>query len=219
MGIIYLIKLREFIKTDENIYKVGRSGRDGIERIKEYPKDSKLYLLRNIINGLEKPIETHILREFKSNFIHRTDIGSEYFEGDPDKMIIHINKIIETNQELATEIVEYENTIKFICTINKFFRQKPENKNVIITDINSPTIQVFTENGWEEKSINYLLEDLIKNIAKQILSEPKLCDLGIASDFMLNLISNCGFTIMPIVYTSGIKMEESPQTQFIKSFM
>ena len=41
---IYLIKEREFKKTNEEVYKIGRSHKIS-ERIKGYPKDSSLHLI------------------------------------------------------------------------------------------------------------------------------------------------------------------------------
>ena len=44
MSYIYLILEREFIKTNENIYKIGRSNQNNDKRIKQYPNNSKLIL-------------------------------------------------------------------------------------------------------------------------------------------------------------------------------
>ena len=44
MEYIYLIKEREFIKTNENIFKIGRSNQNNDKRIKQYPTDSKLII-------------------------------------------------------------------------------------------------------------------------------------------------------------------------------
>ena len=41
---IYLIREREFIKCNENIYKIGKSNMLN-DRIKNYPKNSSLHLL------------------------------------------------------------------------------------------------------------------------------------------------------------------------------
>jgi hypothetical protein len=112
MGIIYLIQLREFIKTGENIYKIGQSGRGGLERMKEYPKDSKICSLTHVSN--EKHLEKLIILEFKKLFRIREDIGSEYFEGNCNKMVYTIHKII---QEFQTEI---DDPIEPECLDNDF---------------------------------------------------------------------------------------------------
>lgn len=39
-GVVYLLREREFIKTKENIYKIGKT-RDISNRMKQYPNDSE----------------------------------------------------------------------------------------------------------------------------------------------------------------------------------
>ena len=41
---IYLLKEREFVKTEENIYKVGRTERENLTRFNQYPNGSVLLL-------------------------------------------------------------------------------------------------------------------------------------------------------------------------------
>ena len=41
---VYLIQEREFIKTSENIFKVGKYKQENNKRINQYPKQSKLIL-------------------------------------------------------------------------------------------------------------------------------------------------------------------------------
>ena len=46
---IYLIKEREFIKTKEKIYKIGKTKQENLQRIKSYPNGSILLLLQMIV--------------------------------------------------------------------------------------------------------------------------------------------------------------------------
>ena len=46
---IYLIKEREFIKTKEPIYKIGKTKQENLQRIKSYPNGSILLLLQMIV--------------------------------------------------------------------------------------------------------------------------------------------------------------------------
>jgi len=41
---IYLLKEREFIKTNEHIYKIGRSKQENTKRFLQYPKGSQLII-------------------------------------------------------------------------------------------------------------------------------------------------------------------------------
>jgi hypothetical protein len=89
---IYLIKEREFIKTKELIYKIGKTKQENLQRIKSYPNGSIL-LLYIITNDCDKK-EKLIIQKFKEHFIHKKDIGNEYFMGDYNHMINIILSII-----------------------------------------------------------------------------------------------------------------------------
>ena len=89
---IYLIKEREFIKTKEPIYKIGKTKQENLQRIKSYPNGSIL-LLYIITNDCDKK-EKEIIQKFKEHFIHKKDIGNEYFMGDYNHMINIILSII-----------------------------------------------------------------------------------------------------------------------------
>ena len=56
---IYLVKEREFIKTKENIIKVGYSNQQNLGRFKQYPKGSNLLLQIFVSDG--KKIERDII--------------------------------------------------------------------------------------------------------------------------------------------------------------
>jgi hypothetical protein len=79
-GCIYILREREFIKTKENIYKIGRTSKTIHERFKQYPKNSELINSFNVNDVLI--YERLAISEFSKLFIHRNDIGNEYFEGD-----------------------------------------------------------------------------------------------------------------------------------------
>ena len=90
-GSIYLLKLREFISTNENVYKIGRS-RKIMNRLNQYPRGSEILFVSRCSNIVRA--EREILRLFKNQFIQRRDIGAEYFEGDESVMRNVIQKII-----------------------------------------------------------------------------------------------------------------------------
>ena len=82
---IYLLQEREFLKTKENIFKVGMTTKQNHERFNQYPKGS--ILLFQLICDNCKNIEKQIITIFKENFIQRKDIGTEYFQGNYKLMI------------------------------------------------------------------------------------------------------------------------------------
>lgn len=83
-GYLYMIRLREFIKTGENVYKVGKTTQELNKRIRSYPKQSELILAVKV--GDCHAGERRLLESMRKYFILRTDYGSEYFEGHEDEM-------------------------------------------------------------------------------------------------------------------------------------
>lgn len=82
---IYLIKEREFIRTNDDILKIGKTKQQNSERIKSYPKGSVLLIQMKCLNC--DTAEKTLISKFKSKYKHRSDIGAEYFEGDTEHMI------------------------------------------------------------------------------------------------------------------------------------
>jgi len=102
---IYLLQEREFTKTSEPIYKVGRTTKSNHQRFNQYPNGS--ILLFQIICNNCKNIERCIIKQFKEKFILRKDIGNEYFEGDYTRMIDIIYSTIQS--EICVTTNEEEN--------------------------------------------------------------------------------------------------------------
>lgn len=81
-GIIYVIQVREFINSNESIYKVGKTTHTIQKRLSQYPKGSKV-LHHFKVNNCHLS-EKELLKHLRYKMINRKDIGSEYFEGDID---------------------------------------------------------------------------------------------------------------------------------------
>lgn len=77
-GEIYIVWPREFIVAGVSILKGGRSI-DSAVRLRAYPKGSRLLVRLRVSRMLDA--ENMLMSVCKAAFIHRTDIGSEYFEG------------------------------------------------------------------------------------------------------------------------------------------
>jgi hypothetical protein len=82
---IYLLQEREFTKTEENVYKVGRTIKPNYQRFNQYPNGSIL-IFQMICNDCVN-IEREIIKKFKDIFNQKKEYGTEYFEGDYKKMI------------------------------------------------------------------------------------------------------------------------------------
>jgi len=65
---IYLLQEREFTKTSEPIYKVGRTTKSNHQRFNQYPNGSIL-LFQMICNNC-KNIERCIIKQFKENLFY-----------------------------------------------------------------------------------------------------------------------------------------------------
>jgi hypothetical protein len=147
---IYLVKEREFIKTKENIYKIGRSKQENTKRFLQYPKGSELMLQETCKDCIK--IERAIINEFKNHFIHRKDIGIEYFEGEYLKM----RKIIwEYLLEDSNEVNKDNNE-----TIKKY----EINKKIIFEDLLAHLI----ENELVKNKIDNYVNNYVKNFEKDL---------------------------------------------------
>ena len=82
---IYILQEREFVKTGEPIYKVGKTRQVNLGRFSQYPNGSVLYF-QLIVPDCDK-LERIIIHNFKGKYIQRTDIGREYFQGDVFEMM------------------------------------------------------------------------------------------------------------------------------------
>jgi hypothetical protein len=82
-GGLYLLREREFIKSNETIYKIGRSD-DVLKRVNQYPNGSIVYLIIGCDNNSIH--ETKLIELFNNNFSNENYIGTEYFNGDVDTM-------------------------------------------------------------------------------------------------------------------------------------
>lgn len=81
---IYLLKEREFVKSGENVYKLGKTSNPK-NRLSAYPKGSMILFL-TVCNDCGIA-EKELLSKFRSIFIQRLDIGREYFEGGKFDML------------------------------------------------------------------------------------------------------------------------------------
>jgi hypothetical protein len=141
---IYLIVEREFVKTKESIFKVGKTTQNNHDRLKQYPKGS--VLLAQFVCDDCHSIEKEILKAFRKLFISRRDIGAEYFEGDYPKMIQTIFNIINykfymlnTNNTVGSAVVEEEEDCNTVVTNIQTLQNNP-----IIEDTSSQTSNIVS---------------------------------------------------------------------------
>lgn len=87
-GYIYILIEREFIRTREPVYKIGKTTQDEFKRFKQYPKNSKLIqqIYCEDCHGLER----ELIELFRVKYKQRREFGIEYFEGDVKDMVYTI---------------------------------------------------------------------------------------------------------------------------------
>jgi hypothetical protein len=172
---IYLLHEREFIAKNMNIYKIGRTSQPLLTRFNQYPKGSKLLYQRDCYNS--KKIELDIINFFKNKYIHKTDIGNEYFKGDYNDMIDDINIIIKkikenksTNKDKIDQFIELyfkdildddKNILIFMLENEKII----ENNIIELIYIKYKNEIFFINNNWKQKNdLEYINIDYDKFI-------------------------------------------------------
>jgi hypothetical protein len=116
---VYLLKEREFVKTNENIYKIGKTRQHNNKRFFAYPKDSIL-LFQILCDDCDK-LENDIIKVFKKKYNQCKNIGIEYFEGDCNDMIdtiFYLKKNMYDDVNKMNENLE-KNKIKLINLNNE----------------------------------------------------------------------------------------------------
>lgn len=91
-GYVYIVHLREFMNKKEYTYKIGRTKQEMIDRMKGYPKGSKIIKFEPVKNV--KEIEKELIKNFKEEYIQRSEYGNEYFSGEINNMIKKFREII-----------------------------------------------------------------------------------------------------------------------------
>jgi len=170
---IYLLQEREFLKTKENIFKVGMTTKQNYERFNQYPKGSILLFQMICINC--KNIEKIIITIFKEKFIQRKDIGNEYFQGNYKNMIDIIYLTIKDEKEAIQE--EYQGETQEECieiykitTYEEWIKYNKISK-IIITNKNGEGYLRFKGQLWRklyDKSRFDYNEDYMENLLEFI---------------------------------------------------
>ena len=122
---IYLLHEREFIRTSEDIYKVGMTRQPNLDRFNNYPKGSILLFQMECIDS--RFVESIVLQVFKDKFYKCFFYGNEYFKGDKKSMIDIIHLIITYESQIRERTTHRS---KFIEDILK----ERENMAIKISD-------------------------------------------------------------------------------------
>jgi hypothetical protein len=122
---IYLLHEREFIRTSEDVYKVGMTRQPNLERFHNYPKGSILLFQMECFDC--RFVESIVLQVFKDRFDKCCFYGNEYFKGNKKSMIDIIHLIITYESQIRERTTDRS---KFIEDILK----ERENMTIKIRD-------------------------------------------------------------------------------------
>lgn len=90
---IYLIRTRECVKLNEQIYKIGKTKKEDIkERFDHYPKGIEIIAFFSVKDA--DKTENDIIKIFNSSFTVKLEYGNEYFEGNIKDMLEQFINII-----------------------------------------------------------------------------------------------------------------------------
>lgn len=81
---VYLIREREFVRLNENVYKLGKTTQLPNSRLQGYPKSSQVILFIDVFDCHQT--EKRLIQTFDQQFECRRDIGREYYQGDLNAM-------------------------------------------------------------------------------------------------------------------------------------
>jgi len=174
---IYLLQEREFLKTGELIYKVGRTTKPNYQRFNQYPNGSVLLFQMICMDCVKN--EMSIIEKFKEKFINRPDIGREYFEGDYNDMIDIIYSNIKSNDSVITNNHELPNT------------EETTTDNYVVADAEQTSeMEIYNfikENYNKALDIDIFIETICQSLTKKEIK--KTISSGFV-DGMVNLICN-----------------------------
>lgn len=109
-GHLYLIHGREFVRSGENVGKVGRS-KDVISRQKWYPKGSVMIHTESVQDTHRaEQLLLHLLRTCETReggyWHHEKQYGTEYFRGDFGDIVSLMRMVATFFQDVPTGIIE-----------------------------------------------------------------------------------------------------------------
>lgn len=146
---IYLLREREFIKTKENIYKIGRTAQPNLCRLLSYPNGTQLLFQMYCYNS--KLVENKLIKLFEKKYKLRKEIGNEYFEGNCNNMIKDIYDNIFEEFNNINEIIKIDEDINILNKDNEKEKIKTSNKDKKEITVSNKIVTVSKKNKINKK--------------------------------------------------------------------
>lgn len=144
-GHLYILIEREMIRLQEPTLKIGKTVRTPHERLKGYPKESKL--LGEVAVANCHVAEQCLIQVFKSKFVQETRYGIEYFSGNIKDMI---TTFFQTSIMFITE--ESAN----FYTLGTKLNDSPKQGDNITEQISESDTDNSSTNSQENSEPNYI---------------------------------------------------------------
>ncbi len=170
---LYLVKEREFVRFNEDIYKIGKS-QNVLDRVKKYPKESMLHLL--IFCKDSDMLEKELIKMLTKKFKLASQYGAEYFEGKLDKIILEIESFMKRKKCIfcvMNNIMTHTVNVKSINNENTIKTVYPIKDDKDIND-NDNDDDDDDDNDNDNNNVNILN----KYKGKRILHLCKLCNFS-----------------------------------------
>ena len=105
-GYLYVLQEREFLRSGEQVYKVGRTDRDVFDRFAEYSKGSMLLYCEHVPLESVVRLEGEVLDVFRRRFRPRRDLGHESFAGPWEEMVDALREVLNADRARAANAAD-----------------------------------------------------------------------------------------------------------------
>ncbi len=143
---VYMIREREFVRSDMPVYKIGKTTQSPNARLRKYPKHSQDLEMSSV------PVcdyaEKQIIAAFDKAFTKITDCGTEYYAGNESSMKQLFKAILLTIEMINScaavkELNKSNESIGFIDDLDVPYN---ENAPSFIDDLDEPMPNESTQN-------------------------------------------------------------------------
>jgi hypothetical protein len=148
----YIIREREFIRLNENVYKIGKTKQYGENRLSTYPKNSEKILMV-VVQDCDL-FEKKIIASFDKKFIKLKKYGNEYYEGNIEQMVEEFYKLyVEVEKEICIKNINFKNNATSKLVNNNNDNNKTLNEiilsyNKFDDDTKKKFIDIFDKNKF-----------------------------------------------------------------------
>jgi hypothetical protein len=129
---IYLLREREFVRLNEDVYKIGRSSNIK-NRMNNYPKSSNIELMIGCQDSVG--VEKALLEIFRKEFKQMKEYGSEYFQGDKLEMIKIITNFVNNKTKVIEKPKNTKSIDNFIISTTKLVDSIESTNNIIAANV------------------------------------------------------------------------------------